>query len=133
MSVHHNHLSDQQFMHVSTLMSLPINRWEMTVDDTDDKEDFSKHLFWHRKSQEAARSGITDSIREHGVKFPVVMGESLESNEGLQIQDGYHRVAAVHSLNPRMFVPITYYDDHDDTHSGLPTHSDRENEIELNP
>jgi hypothetical protein len=71
--------------------------------------------FWGRKQRQAEQSGLTSHIAQHGIQNPIVMGTDARSPfrdnppEGISpIISGYHRVAAAHSINPNMPIPVVY-------------------------
>lgn len=56
------------------------------------------------KRHEAETTGLTDDIRERGLKTPVWVDWS-DGPHGTLVE-GHHRVAAAHSIDPEMWVPV---------------------------
>jgi hypothetical protein len=48
-----------------------------------------------------AETSLVDSIRESGVQMPVRVGPT-------QVTGGHHRIAAAHSINPDMLIPVLH-------------------------
>jgi len=48
-----------------------------------------------------AETSLVDSIRESGVQMPVRVGPST-------VTGGHHRIAAAHSINPDMLIPVLH-------------------------
>ena len=46
-------------------------------------------------------TSLTDSIRTSGVQMPVRVGPT-------QVTGGHHRIAAAHSINPDMLIPVLH-------------------------
>ena len=106
----------------------------MTTDDTWTQTRAGRQVspeesFWNRKSDEAFNSRIYHSIEKEGIVNPVRVG--VENGE-LGIRNGYHRVAVANSIDPSMFVPITYkVGDPEAQSERLPGHVHREDETYL--
>jgi hypothetical protein len=60
---------------------------------------------WERKATEAKSRRLTSSIKKKGVQKPVKMMPFMGKHVLL---DGHHRVAAAHSLDPNMLVPVEH-------------------------
>jgi len=52
-----------------------------------------------------SKDSLHDSIRKEGVKYPIAL--RIRKN-GVQINDGHHRVVSAHDINPNMEVPVRY-------------------------
>lgn len=64
---------------------------------------------WDRKATEASDDGLTQSLREHGVRSPVSL--SLErGRSGLpQVAGGHHRIAAMDEEAPDELLPVVHH------------------------
>jgi hypothetical protein len=60
---------------------------------------------WERKAKEAKSERLTSSVKKKGVQKPVRMVPFMGKHILL---DGHHRVAAAHSLDPNMLVPVQH-------------------------
>ena len=74
------------------------NKW-----NAEHKRKENTEELWARKADEADKSGLTGDIKEKGVGLPI----SLDMHTNT-VNDGHHRVAAAHRLNPDQFMPIVY-------------------------
>jgi len=74
------------------------NKWNAEQNRKENNEEL-----WARKADEADKSGLTGDIKEKGVGLPI----SLDMHTNT-VNDGHHRVAAAHRLNPDQFMPIVY-------------------------
>lgn len=133
-----HHLNDQLFMPKSWLQSLPVDN-ELDIADVENagsrmvrdprtqewRWSTREDEFWDRKGDEALKSGVYRSVRQHGIVNPVQLGVSGGTTE---IRNGYHRVA---SADDHAFIPITYTSK--DEVEGLPVHYDRVNENPVYP
>jgi hypothetical protein len=133
-----HHLNDQLFMPKSWLQSLPVDN-ELDIADVENagsrmvrdprtgerRWSTREDEFWERKGDEALKSGVYRSVRQHGIVNPVQLGVSGRTTE---IRNGYHRVA---SADDHAFIPITYTSK--DEVEGLPVHYDRVNENPVYP
>ena len=50
---------------------------------------------------------LTNSIKRQGVKNPVNLSFSKDSNRWVMM-DGQHRAVAAHDVNPDMYIPLSY-------------------------
>jgi hypothetical protein len=77
----------------------------------DFKRNESVEELWGRKAEESHDAGLTDSIRKQGVQVPV----SLDIDRS-RVVGGHHRIAAAHTVDPNMSIPVNYgsgsYDAH---------------------
>ena len=129
-----HHLNGQLFMPVKMLRDMQISRDEMTTSDISTetragRQVLADEAFWNRKGEEAYDSGIYKSVKREGIVNPVLV--EVRGRE-LGIRNGYHRVAAAYSVDPTMFVPITYGYNADAQAERLPAHENREDEEFLN-
>ena len=53
------------------------------------------------KSKMAEKTGLTESVRKHGVQTPVWVDWGKKT-----LVEGHHRVAAAHDINPEMWIPV---------------------------
>ena len=63
-----------------------------------------------RASGRLAKEGedsLYEAIEKHGVLEPVEIAYSDEHDKQM-LTDGHHRTVSAHSVNPNMFVPVTY-------------------------
>jgi len=68
--------------------------WELARDEfVDDNIDMY--------SSNRDNTSLVDSIRESGVQMPVRVGPT-------QVTGGHHRIAAAHSINPDMLIPVLH-------------------------
>jgi hypothetical protein len=133
-----HHLNGQLFMPASWLRGLEVHPAEIMDRDHevasrtykyDRREGVQRQMtpeeaLWHRKEDEAIKSGILDSVRkEGGIVNPVNM--TMESGRPM-IRNGFHRVS---TQDDEQFVPITYSADSGRRRKGLPEHTDRWDEI----
>lgn len=65
----------------------------------------SADQMWERKAKEAKSERLTASVKKKGVQKPVLMMPFMGKHILL---DGHHRVAAAHSLDPNMLVPVRH-------------------------
>lgn len=59
---------------------------------------------------------LHDSIRQYGVLDPVtiVHGKRPKTGESYSdLQEGHHRVASAHDINPKMLVPVQHKEPHE--------------------
>jgi len=68
--------------------------------------------FWDSKLDEANQSGLTQSIKEEGVKTPVIL-----NLDGKTIDNGHHRVAATTaSPDDDKYIPVIHAEDQNDSY-----------------
>ena len=77
----------------------------------DDKLEGSLHgsAFGHASDFEAkeGEDSLYEAIQKHGVLEPVEIAYS-DKHDKQMLTDGHHRTVSAHSINPNMFVPVTY-------------------------
>jgi uncharacterized protein (DUF1015 family) len=56
-------------------------------------------------------NSLYKSIKSKGVQEPVNIEFFSRQHDDTVISDGHHRIAAAHSINPDMIIPIEYGDD----------------------
>lgn len=82
-------------------------RYEDPYDSTDWNADRDRYEtedeLWDRKAEESDESGLTDSIRRHGVKMPV----SLDPANRI-VRGGHHRLVTAYHLSPHQFIPVMH-------------------------
>lgn len=64
---------------------------------------------WARKGQEANESGLTESVKEHGVVYPVTLGDVPGMEGKPQITGGHHRIAAAEQVGGEQYVPVFHH------------------------
>jgi len=64
---------------------------------------------WARKAGEAQESGLVDSVREHGVVYPITIGDQVGLEGKMQITGGHHRVAAAEEAGNEQYVPVIHH------------------------
>ena len=57
------------------------------------------------KPKKRGQESLYDSIKKEGVKTPISL--RVHKN-GVQINDGHHRVVAANDINPDMEIPVRY-------------------------
>lgn len=57
---------------------------------------------------------LEKSIKEEGIKYPVVLGYDSKILKPL-VANGNHRIVAAHDIDPNMEVPVTYHPTHNVT------------------
>jgi len=61
----------------------------------------NKYTEFSEKRTRESETSLVDSIRESGVEMPVRVGPT-------QVTGGHHRIAAAHSINPDMLIPVLH-------------------------
>lgn len=68
---------------------------------------------WMVKSEEARKSGLTDSVRNEGVVHPVALGrvgDDAMNPDQAPVADGHHRLAAAAEVNPNGLISVVHTD-----------------------
>ena len=66
----------------------------------------SKHSGWN---ENRTNDTLYENIKKEGVKSPVSLRlNSLSNLPGPQINDGHHRIASAHDIDPNMEIPVRY-------------------------
>jgi hypothetical protein len=104
-----NHLNPKQlklFMTARELMEMPAG------DDTEQWSPMAQNEdLYHEKLGESMDAHLHESIKYKGVQEPVNIEFFSRQHDDTVISDGHHRIAAAHSINPDMIIPIEYGDD----------------------
>lgn len=68
----------------------------------------SSTFFEKKRGQES----LYESIKKEGVTSPISLKVNEQDNgpHWVQINDGHHRVATAHDINPDMWLPVRYDD-----------------------
>jgi hypothetical protein len=64
---------------------------------------------WARKAGEAHESGLVESVRQHGVVYPVTLGDVVGQEGKPQITGGHHRVAAAEEAGGEQYIPVIHH------------------------
>jgi uncharacterized protein (DUF1015 family) len=103
------HLNPKQlklFMTARELMDMPAG------DDLEEWRPMSQNEdLYHEKLGESMDNSLYKSIKSKGVQEPVNIEFFSRQHDDTVISDGHHRIAAAHSINPDMIIPIEYGDD----------------------
>lgn len=91
-------------MHLSDAHVWLLNRGLSSADEGNVKR--SRKNVMQRKSREAKKSGLYDSIKAEGVKEPVDIGRGYGGRQ--ELINGHHRVAAAMSIDPNMIIPVRH-------------------------
>lgn len=90
------------FMQAKELHSRKMNKGDLDP-ELETHADLMREKAWNAES-----TGLTDDIREHGVKNPVWVDWSNRT-----LIEGHHRVAAAHQINPNMWLPVRSVSEHE--------------------
>ena len=55
--------------------------------------------------KKTGQESLYDSIKKEGVRSPIAL--RVRKN-GVQINDGHHRIASAHDIDPNMEIPVRY-------------------------
>jgi hypothetical protein len=64
---------------------------------------------WQRKAQEANESGLTESIHQHGVVYPVTLGDVPGLEGKPQITGGHHRIAGAEQAGGEQYLQVIHH------------------------
>jgi len=67
----------------------------------------SAHGFASSTPAKEGEDSLYEAIQKHGVLEPVEITYS-DKHDKQMLTDGHHRTVSAHSVNPNMFVPVTY-------------------------